>query len=119
MDWSDPILSEFALLHPRVEVELLTDARFYSLPRREADLVFRIQPFKDPEVISRRLMHIDYGVYLKAGLARPRAGDGRGSPLITMDTAFAEMPDAVWLRRILPRAHVVSRSNNRDVQARM
>ncbi|HEX4381669.1 MAG TPA: LysR substrate-binding domain-containing protein [Myxococcales bacterium] len=29
------------------------------------------------------------------------------------------MPDAVWLRRILPRAHVVSRSNNRDVQARM
>ena len=29
------------------------------------------------------------------------------------------MPDAVWLKRILPKAHIVSRSNNRDVQARM
>ena len=29
------------------------------------------------------------------------------------------MPDAVWLRKVLPNAHVVFRSNNRDVQARM
>eukprot|EP01035_Chromulina_nebulosa_P033802 gene33802-45269_t len=36
-----------------------------------------------------------------------------------MDTAFGGMPDAVWLSRVLPKAHVVSRSNNRDIQARM
>lgn len=114
-----PVLAEFAQLQPGVVVELLTDARLYSLPRREADLVFRIAPFDEPEVVSRRLLHIDYGVYLKPGLQLPRAGDGAGTPLITMDTAFGGMPDAVWLRRVLPNAHVASRSNNRDIQARM
>jgi DNA-binding transcriptional LysR family regulator len=34
-----------------------------------------------------------------------------------MDTGFADLPDAVWLRRVLPRAHIAYRSNNRDVQA--
>jgi DNA-binding transcriptional LysR family regulator len=115
-----PVLAEFAKAQPRVVVELLTDARLYSLPRREADMVFRIRPFDEAEVISRRLMHIDYGVYVKSGSAfRPRQGDGKGTPLITMDTAFGGMADAVWLKRILPNAHVVSRSNNRDVQARL
>lgn len=114
-----PVLAEFAKVQPGVLVELLTDPRLYSLPRREADLVFRIQPFDEPEVISRRLMHIAYGVYVASGLDHPRAGDGAGTPLITMDAAFGGMPDAVWLKRILPKAHVVSRSNNRDVQGWM
>src|SRR4051812_10925331 len=115
-----PVLAEFATAQPRVTVELLTDARFYSLPRREADMVFRIRPFDEPEVISRRLLHIAYGVYVKSGSEeRPRAGDGAGTPLITMDAAFDEMPDAVWLKRVLPNAHIVSRSNNRDVHARL
>jgi DNA-binding transcriptional LysR family regulator len=115
-----PVLAAFAIAQPGVVVELLTDARLYSLPRREADMVFRIRPFDEPEVISRRLMHIDYGVYAKTGSDhRPRPGDGRGIPLITMDTAFGGMPDAIWLKRILPNAHIISRSNNRDVQARL
>lgn len=114
-----PVFAEFAKLQPRVVIELLTDHRLFSLPRREADLAFRITPFREAEVISRRLMHIEYGVYLKSGIKPPRAGDGAGTPLITMDTAFGGVPDAVWLQRVLPNAHVVSRSNNRDVQAGM
>ena len=114
-----PILVEFTRLHPRVSVELLTDARPYSLPRREADMAFRIVPFEEPEVVSRRLLHIDYGAYSKVGLPRPRPGDGAGTQLITMDTAFGGMPDAVWLKRILPNAQIALRSNNRDVQARL
>jgi DNA-binding transcriptional LysR family regulator len=115
-----PVLSEFARLQPRVVVELLTDARFYSLPRREADIVFRIRPFDETEVISRRLMHIAYGVYARIDSDyAPKPGDGAGTPLITMDTAFGGMPDAVWLKEMLPNAQMVSRSNNRDVQARM
>jgi len=39
-----PILADFANAHPRVVVELLTESRFSSLARREADLVFRIRP---------------------------------------------------------------------------
>jgi DNA-binding transcriptional LysR family regulator len=114
-----PVFAEFAKAYPAVVVELLTSQIRFSLPRREADLVFRIRPFDEPEVIARRLMTIPYGAYLKADLPPPRAGDGRGATLITMDTNYAGMPDAIWLRRMLPNASVVSRSNNRDVQARM
>ncbi|MBY5537778.1 LysR family transcriptional regulator [Rhizobium leguminosarum] len=112
-----PVLAEFSQVHPKVEGELLTDSRLLSLSRREADLVFRIQPFTEAEVISRKLIHIEYGVYISRGAARPEAGDGAGTRLVTMDEAFGDMPDVGWLRRLLPRADIVMRSNSRDVQA--
>ena len=97
-----PVLSDFAKLQPRVVVELLTDARLYSLTRREADIVFRIRPFDEAEVVSRRLMHVAYGVYASSDSDfAPTPGDGAGTPLITMDTAFGGMPDAVWLKETL------------------
>jgi DNA-binding transcriptional LysR family regulator len=114
-----PVLAEFGRRHPQVCLELLTDARLYSLPRREADLVFRIKPFDEPEVISRRLMHIPYGLYGLAGSEAPRPGDGSGLQVVTMNLDFSDMPDAVWLRRLLPKATVVHRSNNREVQAQL
>jgi DNA-binding transcriptional LysR family regulator len=115
-----PVLAEFAEAQPGVVVELLTDGRFFSLSRREADMAFRIHPFDEPEVVSRRLMRIDYAAYVKSGSDhRPQAGDGAGTPLVTMDTASSNMPDVIWLQRILPDAHIGSRSNNRDVQARL
>ncbi|MER8752258.1 LysR family transcriptional regulator [Mesorhizobium sp. M1050] len=114
-----PVLAEFGRRHPKLCVELLTDARLYSLPRREADLVFRIAPFSDAEVISRRLMHIPYALYAPPGMACPMLGDGAGARLITMDMAYAEMPDAVWLKQKLPNAEVCLRSNNREVQAQL
>src|SRR5215468_8373915 len=79
-----PVLAEFGRLHPKVSVELLTDARLYSLPRREADLVFRIAPFREAEVISRRLMRIPYALYGVKGSKPPR-GDGFGTRIVTMD----------------------------------
>jgi DNA-binding transcriptional LysR family regulator len=112
-----PVLAEFAALQPRVVVELLTDSRLYSLPRREADLVFRMLPFDEPEVVSRRLMRIRYGLFCKRGAPHPRLGDGAGYPLIVMDSAFSGMPDVGWVQRLLPNAQVASRSNSREVQA--
>ena len=114
-----PVLAEFAGLHPQVVVELLTDSRLYSLPRREADLVFRIKPFDEPEVVSRRLLHIPYGVYIRCGAIHPIKGDGAAARTVLMDTAFGGMPDVAWLQRKLPNAEVLSRSNNREVQARL
>ncbi len=112
-----PVLAEFGSLHPKIGIELLTDARIYSLPRREADMVFRITPFNEPEIVSRRLLHMPYGLYGAKGTKTPPLGDGAGIRLVTMDHAFSEMPDALWLKRVLPRADAAFRSNNRDVQA--
>jgi DNA-binding transcriptional LysR family regulator len=112
-----PVLAEFSQAYPKVVVELLTDSRLLSLSRREADLVFRIAPFTEVEVISRKLLHIEYGLYVRRGVEHPKAGEGTAARLVTMDEAFGGMPDVVWLKGILPKAEIVMRSNNRDVQA--
>jgi DNA-binding transcriptional LysR family regulator len=112
-----PIFAAFTQSHPRVTIELVTDQRLFSLARREADMVFRIRPFDEPEIIQRKLMRIDYALYAADAGVKPIAGDGSGLRLITMDTGFADMPDVIWLRRLLPHAQIAFRSNNRDVQA--
>jgi DNA-binding transcriptional LysR family regulator len=114
-----PVLAEFAQQHPRVTVELLTDTRLLSLARREADLAFRIRPFDEPDVVSRKLLRMHYGVYHQKGARKPKVGDGKGVSLITMDQAFGEMPDVSWLRAKFPNANVAFRSNARDVHARL
>ena len=114
-----PVLAEFAGRHPGVCVELLTDTRLYSLQRREADLVFRIAPFDEAGLISRRLMDMPYALYGRAGDRIEPDGKGEGLRLITMDTAFDDMADVAWMRRVLPRAAIAARSNSRDVQARL
>lgn len=113
------VLADFSRQYPRVTVELLTDSRFLSLSRREADLAFRIRPFDEPDVVSRKLLHMPYGVYVTSGHPVLTAGDGTGVGLITMDTAFAGMPDVAWLQQMLPNAKVVFRSNARAIQAQM
>ena len=112
-----PILADFSRAHPRVVVELLTESRFSNLSRREADMVFRIQPFTEPEVVSRKFVHITYGLYARGGNAVPTFGDGRGFRVVTMDEAYAGMPDVTWLHECFPNAEVAMRSNNREVQA--
>jgi DNA-binding transcriptional LysR family regulator len=114
-----PVLAEFGQRHPGVTLELLTDARIYNLARREADLAFRIKRFDSPEVISRRLMHIPYALYGTRAPKGASLGDGTGVRLITMDTAFAGMPDSQWVQRALPKARIAFRSNNREVQAQL
>lgn len=114
-----PVFAEFSRRHPGVTVELLTEGRLLSLTRREADLAFRIRPFDEPDVVSRRLLRTHYRVYAKRGSKRPRPGDGEGTNLIAMDTAFSGIPDDGWLASILPRAAIAFRSSSRDVQARM
>jgi len=58
-------------------------------------------------------------VYAATGTKAPPKGQGKGVPLVTMDTAFGGLPDVPWLQRMLPGAHIAFRSNSREAQARM
>ena len=109
-----PVCAELTMRHPRITVELLTDARLYSLARREADLVARIVPFDEPDVVQRRLMHVPYALYASAAHPSPADAEPR---LVTMDLGFGEMPDAVWLRKTYPLGRIAFRSNSRHIQA--
>ncbi len=114
-----PVFAEFVKAHPRVTLELVTDARLLNLARREADLAFRIQAFAEPDVIQRRLTTIAYGLYAAKGIRRALPRDGAGCALITLDAHYREFPDARWLKQVLPKAHVAFTSNSREAQARM
>ena len=114
-----PVFAEFLRAHPRVSIELVTDSRRLSLARRDADLLFRITPFEEADVIQRKFMHMNYALYGPADEPPPRAGDGKGYGLVTIESAFGTLPDVNWIRRILPHAHLAFGSNNRDAQAKM
>jgi len=114
-----PVIADFSKQYPRVIIELLTDSRFLSLSRREADLAFRIQPFDEPDVVSRKLLRMPYGVYTKSDYPCPVVGGGSGASLLVMNVAFGGMPEVAWLQRMLPHARVAFRSNARAVQAGM
>jgi DNA-binding transcriptional LysR family regulator len=104
-------IAALGVRHPAVVIELITDARLLSLARREADLVFRITPFEEPDIAQRRLMTMPYAAYRATGTVPV-------DRLVTMDTAFGGMPDVAWLRERLPDARVAFRSNSREAQAR-
>lgn len=110
-----PMLATFHRRHPGVVVETLTDPRIYSLARREADLVLRIAPFDEPEVIARRLMTVPYALYAPADFGPL----GDSVPVLVMDTGFGGMPDVGWLMQSLPGARIVARSNSREMQAQL
>lgn len=114
-----PVFARFLAQHPGISIELLTDSRLYNLARHEADLLFRIVPFEEPDIIQRKLMRIDYALYGHVDIAPPSPGDGAGHALISMDSAFGSLPDVEWIKRMLPGARIVFGSNNRGVQARM
>ena len=114
-----PWCAAFIKKHPDVGIELITDVRQFSLARREADVAFRIAPFREPEVVQRRFMRLSYGLYVartRRGTLPPR---GRGLGLVTMDSAFEELPDVAWLRAAFPEARTVFGSNSREAQARL
>lgn len=114
-----PVFANFSRKHPGVTIELITDARLFSLSRREADMVFRIRPFDEADIVQRKLMHMPYGLYAARSIKVARNGRGKGLSLVTMDTAFGGLPDVTWLQRMLPHAHRAFGSNNREAQARM
>jgi DNA-binding transcriptional LysR family regulator len=114
-----PVFAELVKAHPMLVIELVTDSRLFSLARREADVVFRIQAFAEPDVIQRRLMTVPYGLYAAKGRSRRLQEDGHGCAVITLDAAYRDFPDARWLKKVLPRARVAFTSNSREAQARM
>lgn len=114
-----PIFGRFLQKQPRMAMELVTDARVFSLARREADLAFRIRPFEEAEVVQRKAAHVPYRVYRARGAPVTVTADGSGLSLITLDTALQDFPDASWIRRRLPQARTVFGSNSREAQARL
>ncbi|HEV2622979.1 MAG TPA: LysR family transcriptional regulator [Frateuria sp.] len=113
-----PVIAELTRRFPRLVPELISEPRLFDLSRREADIVFRNVPFDDVDIVQRRLMVLEHGVYTARDQPDPTA-DGAGAALILVDTEQGFYPDTVWLQQKLPAANIAFRSNSRSAQARM
>lgn len=111
-----PVVAAFARAHPRVSVEVLTDHRLPSLNRRQNDVSFRIVPFVEPDVVARRLLTMEYGVYASPDYPTWSPG-GEGATVLTLPDSLGHIADVAWIRHRLPRATPGPRSNNREVLA--
>ncbi len=113
-----PVIAELTRRFPRLVPELISEPRLFDLSRREADIVFRNVPFEDADIVQRRLMVVEHGVYAAQDKPDPTA-DGAGVALVLVDTEQGCYPDTVWLQQKLPAANIAFRSNSRSAQARL
>lgn len=109
----------FLQMHPQVSLELITDSRLFNLARREADLVFRLQPFAEPDIAQRKLLQLDYAVYASLDFDLRRLDAPQTLQLISMDNYFSDLPDVTWLQQQFPGARISFQSNSREAQARL
>jgi DNA-binding transcriptional LysR family regulator len=82
--------------HPQLQLELVGDARDFSLTRREADLALRLARPKTggTKVTARRIGTVRYEVYASASCP---AREANMLPWITYDEAMAHLPQARWI----------------------
>jgi DNA-binding transcriptional LysR family regulator len=80
--------------HPKLQLELVADARDLSLTRRETDLALRLGRPKigGTKVTARRIGALRYEVYAAASCS---AREARMLPWVTYDTAMAHLPQAL------------------------
>ena len=113
-----PVLQELVREFPQITPELITGTRLFDLSRREADIVFRVVPFDEANIVQRSLMRMRYAVYMAQDAFDP-TGDGEGMNLLLMDTSRYHYPDVAWLQQLLPKARAVMTTNSRELQARL
>lgn len=70
-----PLLTEFALAYPEIEIELNVDGQLADLQRRDADLALRMIRPVQPYLVGRRLGGLEFGLY-----AHRRYLDTHGPP---------------------------------------
>ncbi|MEO1491302.1 MAG: LysR family transcriptional regulator [Pseudomonadota bacterium] len=112
-----PLLSQFRIENPEVEVDLLISNRSADLLRREADIAIRIGAPGNDTLIGRRLGQAHFGLFgHDSYLARrgmPLMPDDLNAHTIIESTGdIAGLPQVVWLRENAPKAEIAYSSNS-------
>ncbi|WP_433933804.1 LysR family transcriptional regulator [Sorangium cellulosum] len=119
-----PLLVPFLARHPAISVDLVADARWLSLPRREADIALRPAAFEHHEVFQREVARIGFGLYASEAYLAERGPPDfdrqcEGHALVTMSDDPPAVADLPWLRAVAGKARVAARTNGREAQATM
>jgi DNA-binding transcriptional LysR family regulator len=100
--WLAPRLQSFLEQYPDVSMQLLLDDSDLDLAMREADVAIRMHPPKQPDLVQRHLMAIEWHVcaspeYLKANGTPTKVEDLDGHRLILFGDYRPPVPDVNWL----------------------
>jgi DNA-binding transcriptional LysR family regulator len=85
-----PAVPRLHARHPRLQLELIAEARNLRLTRREADLALRLARPDSGDALARRIGRLDYAVYA------PARGT-RSLSWITYEEGLAHLPQARWM----------------------
>ncbi len=113
-----PMVAPLLDRHPELTLDLVADARHFSLVRREADVALRVSRFEHQDIVERAVGVVQFGLYASdAYLARHGLPDFarqcEGHCLITMSEGLTKIPELDWLPRVAAKARVVARANGR------
>ena len=105
--WLAPRLQGFLDLYPDVTMTLLLDDTDLDLAMREADVAIRMHPPKQPDLVQRHLMSMEWHVvaspdYLKREGTPTRAEDLDNHKLVLFGDYRPPVPDINWLARCRP-----------------
>jgi DNA-binding transcriptional LysR family regulator len=100
--WLAPRLHGFLEAYPDVTVSLLLDDMDLDLAMREADVAIRMHPPKQPDLVQRHLMALNWQVcaspdYLKRHGVPQRAEDLDAHRLILFGQHHPPVPEVNWL----------------------
>jgi DNA-binding transcriptional LysR family regulator len=100
--WLAPRLQDFLEMYPDVSISLLLDDSDLDLAMREADVAIRMHPPKQPDLVQRHLMNIEWQVcaspdYLKKHGVPQRPEDLDAHKLILFGDYHPPVSDVNWL----------------------
>jgi DNA-binding transcriptional LysR family regulator len=100
--WLAPRLQDFLEAYPDVSISLLLDDSDLDLAMREADVAIRMHPPKQPDLVQRHLMNIEWQVcaspdYLKKHGVPQRPEDLDAHKLILFGEYHPPVSDVNWL----------------------
>ncbi|HEY1932326.1 MAG TPA: LysR family transcriptional regulator [Acetobacteraceae bacterium] len=100
--WLAPRLQDFLEAYPDVSISLLLDDADLDLAMREADVAIRMHPPKQPDLVQRHLMNIEWQVcaspdYLKKHGVPQRPEDLDAHKLILFGEYHPPVSDVNWL----------------------
>jgi DNA-binding transcriptional LysR family regulator len=103
--WLTPRLPDFLEAYPDVTITLLLDDTDLDLAMREADVAIRMHPPKQPDLVQRHLMTMEWVVcaspdYLKTHGVPQRPEDLDAHRLILFGDYRPPVPDINWLAEI-------------------
>jgi DNA-binding transcriptional LysR family regulator len=104
--------TEFATLHPGIELEISTRFAIDDLSR-DAEVAIRLAKAPSEHLIGRRIAHWPYGIYAAESLlARYPEAELGAMPWIGWDRSLGGRVTENWMRNNVPDAPVAARINS-------